>query len=205
MASDKRCGYCRVAGHNIAKCDVLIKQKELISTIIPYEKKAIHDTLLKNGVGVGAIVKVYMWHTSKYEECIIPSLKIFLDVDNMLEFRKVKYQKSTASTIRRVSTRENPYNPGGLMRYGVITNFSVPVYCLSDMSETASAPFSFGKFEHKPDALQNHHPDYWEASRHTEVLVPSQDTDTQDSDFLHDILVSERLLSSRRLKATKTW
>lgn len=186
--SDRLCGYCRQPGHTSAKCNVLNDQVEFILRFTGTQRKVMHRALLSRGAGVGAIVTYRDYWSGANREGLIPTHD-FLKQYSFVDYKKLKYKKSVRATLSCYG--EIPTIPDHLTDYIRIVHrgrIDVPVYRLSDMSETAVACISINPNE-KVQA--------WEYRYNSEVLSPSEDTDVTDDILRGHVHIHDRLITGK--------
>lgn len=59
--SSRLCGYCRMGGHRKPDCPEFKSQRLICLTHTPKQRKALIDTLVANGLGIGAMIKGNSW------------------------------------------------------------------------------------------------------------------------------------------------
>jgi hypothetical protein len=200
--SDRLCGYCRKPGHSVPKCEIKKKQLDTILTMVPRQRKLIHDIAIQNGIGPGALVNAYDWWTGEDVLCVVPSLKnMFTHASQLVTYKDVKYSKKVISMIRVANIDELPSGDShDLIRWIKLDRFQVECYPLHDMSKTMTANFYIRSLPNRPSAYKTDGPiNQYFGDRHSAIVSPSYDTDVVDSDFLGDIVIDDRLCSTNHL------
>lgn len=211
---EKNCGFCRGPGHTKSKCSQLKAELNAIRIHVPAERKAIHDILLANGYGTGAIVNIREWGGDEKMPAVIPTMNFFSTNHrfDLIDLRKVKYNARDKVTLHSFSGNNfaAPYIPEApkneiLIRY--LESVKIPAYHLHDMSRTVYATVVFSDLLNVPDTRQKSLSNYrWEET--SELLSPSQDTDLELDLLLQNVRVSQRLLLKDQLDmmdGIKSW
>lgn len=205
--ANRFCGYCRLEGHTRPKCQVLEWQKNIILTLVPRSRKLLHDNLVKAGLGAGALVSVIDGWTGEKIEAIVPTCNFF-SRHSGIQYKKRRNSKMVQAII---STYDNNFSvpdapsvglhKGDFIRGVIPFDYGIPVYRLSDMSETLYAMVYTKSLR---DGGYTPNPDNW---REVNIIVPSYESDITDDDLLNGILLHERITGKDRVftSGIKTW
>lgn len=192
--SERRCGYCRDFGHTVPNCRKRELQRQAIARHVYGERKLVHQRLLDNGFGVGAILQ----DTSDENKLfIIESLSgnNMMRSGELFEDRNVKYSKEVRITLRSVGQYIHYHIPDMAMVVEKRRNpwITLRVTDLSDMSNGYYASVC-GKqlgFDDAPAASFSWYHD-------VRVVAPSSDTDATEDDFNAAFYMPLRLLKGKR-------
>ena len=98
------CGYCRLEGHQIRKCETYAEHRNLSLAHTPKERKFFLDSLAKLGFGLGATFRLKQWYGSLDDVCTITGH----DWVNQLQFctfKRIRYSKQVKITPTESFTR----------------------------------------------------------------------------------------------------
>lgn len=177
----KLCGYCRGFGHRSNKCEVKNEQITAVRKHVYLEKVALHKLLLKNGLGVGAILG-----GDRHSPHVIRSLKeIFLDYNNsFVDFSNVKYKKSVRSYLKSYTgIRHHDMSPAtsetGWLRYTDMSYLYLICSPLDNLAHSTYEVFSLSDLKYPPShgATSGYY-----AGSSINVLDPSEETDINETD-----------------------
>lgn len=191
----KLCGYCRELGHNARVCHHKAAQILGIRRHVAGERRALHDLLVLNGYGVGAILQTTTYG-GKQEQYVITTMNDVVtdNFENMVDWRIHKYRKSVRSSLRSwTGVNHLGHEADG---YFITFHNADRVYlscrALNDMSRKAYAMVYLSKLPNPPLWTKDVKPGFY-AAEHTEVICPSHDSDVDPSLYLRPYRLHERL------------
>lgn len=193
----RACGYCREIGHTQNKCERKRWQIESILRHTAGERKGLHDLLLRNGIGVGAIFRQNSWGQEK--EYVVTSMRNTIpdSFDAVVEYRIHKYKKSVRATLRCWTDGKHlAGEPDGyFIQRSHIDRIYVGCRDLNDMGSSQYCMFWVTKLEVRPEWTSKMVGQYYGygGGEQPTILCPSSETDLADSDFMGKTRLHDRL------------
>lgn len=191
----RACGYCREVGHVSTRCHRLTGQIESIRRHVGGERHALHNLMLENGLGVGAIIR-HSYYNDNPTEYVITSLResIGMTFDVGIDWRIHKYKKSVQSSLRSWSGANFlTADPDGyfVRRYNS-DRFYIGCRELNNMGRVQYLTFFVSGLAAPPQWARA--ADIHRYSNPPVVLCPSSDTDIRPEDLNFKILLHDRLI-----------
>lgn len=200
--SSRLCGYCREVGHNAGKCERKQWQIDSILRHTAGERKAFHDLLLRNGIGLGAILRHREYGTADSREYVVTSMKDCVSdrFDALVEYRIHKYKKSTKATLRSwTGVNHITGEPDGYyVNRANVDRIYLTARPFDDMSSNVYLMMYVSRFDHKPEWASRVDISRYYSGEPAQILCPSSDTDMTDEDFLQPVRIAERLGKDQR-------
>lgn len=191
----RHCGYCREIGHTSNICRQRLGQIDAIRYHASRERKAVHDMLLRNGLGIGAIIR-QKYYGDAGKECVITSLKdsVIEGWDNLVEYSIVKYRKSVRSRLRSWTGIQHA-DTTDLVSYVNVNRMYIRCRSLEDMTDNTYAIFYMSELPQPPEwaAAQKEKPGFFMVGSSSEILCPSDETDVIAEDFMRPVMIHDRL------------
>lgn len=189
--SERRCGYCRSGNHRADKCEILKGQRYAIQRHQYGEKVALHQLMLRNGIGVGAILD-FAHGDDKPQVHVIRSMKENFNHynNNFLEYRPIKYQKSVRSVLKSYTgiNHSPEQKDNDFVRWDHQLAFYVIASPMDNLRETNYGIIALCKLQHPPldnpwhsEARNNYY-----AERSAKILSPSDETDIDEREYFSE-------------------
>lgn len=198
MGDERNCGYCRESGHRADKCR--IKEEQIISIRLHLynERAALHNIMLENGLGVGAIIRP-PGQEPHVIRSVADSLKAY--ANHFIEWYNIKYERSVRSSLKSYSgINHNPqFINNKYVRFNNQTGFYIVCSPLSNLANDTYAVISFCALANpplnNPQSMLDKNSYY--GSRSCEILSPSDSTDVDNNMFMEQFRLHSRLGKSR--------
>lgn len=200
--SSRLCGYCRETGHNASKCERKQWQIDSILRHAAGERKAFHDLMLRNGIGLGTILRHTDYGATSSREYVVTSMKDIITerFDALTEYRIHKYKKSTKVTLRSwTGINHIAHEPDGFyINMQHVDRIYLTARPLDDMSSNIYLMLYVSKLDHRPEWASRVDYSRYYSAEPAQILCASSDTDMTDEDFLHPVRIAERLGKDQR-------
>ena len=196
MATTRKCGFCRQAGHFTSKCPERLGKIELIRLHVGMQRRNLFQLLKDNGYGEGAIAYGWDWQEGNMIHGIVTAKNIFDSLtfaNQFVDCRNIKYSKKCSVNLYTY----DGYTPDVTLSqhdYAFNRNiFHLPITPFEGTGERIYCNIPMGKLKiglnRNRYIAQN---DGWE--RYGEVVSPSFDGEWDDSILQKPFHVHDRLL-----------
>lgn len=210
--SDRLCGYCRQGGHTANKCELKNGQIHDILAHAAGERKYMHDLLLRNGYGIGAILRAKSDYTGEEKIYVIRSHENLFMYVSMYDQRNIKYEKGVRVTLNSASRVRHSMRVtnGHFLRYYHLDRLLIPCSPIDDLASSTFCNVAIGMLAHRPDNYRAGYESDYYSRRHANIECPSDETDIDERAYMSPIYIPERLGKSpsgdrKLMTPIKTW
>lgn len=191
----KRCGYCRMYNHTAPKCPTKLNMLNTAQRHVGRQRKDLAEILVKNGYGIGALLKVFSYQANDWVPCMVTQESLDSVVTNtFIEWNTIKYSK-------RVSMRLMNYSGNSVVPDGVEFNdmfvmshhtFYITVTPMQTGITDLHANLFIGELPNGPNANRNvTNKSAWDY--YAELLAPSDEGYVSEEAMQRKFAVHDRL------------
>lgn len=178
--SDRLCGYCRQPGHRRPDCPEFNESRNLVLAHTPQQRKLLIESLGKIGLGIGAMMKVNLYHEGEH----IALVKDFDWVQhcNFIDTKYIRYSKRVKVNPQYVEkdfTYRGLYMEALVMGNGSAQQRNIRIYISNELLKFNG--------KHITDLL------YME-ERWADIVAPSHDIEYDPEILVTNINMPRRLL-----------
>lgn len=124
--SNRLCGYCRVEGHQMPKCELKAQHRQTVLTHTPKQRKELLHFMATKGFGYGAVLRLGGIYMYGKEATMMLHDTAWVQALNYVSQKKKKYSKQSIvnpqyAIARTLDGRAHPNQYGSIAVTGLIT------------------------------------------------------------------------------------
>lgn len=188
--SSRKCGYCRDVGHMSNVCPVRLGQIDDIKRHYVGERRALHEMVVRDGLGIGSIFKMKDYADNMFI-CTIRSHNSIVDNNSFIDSRDMRYMKSTRITynaysrVKHTNSEESRFN-----HYSERAWFYLVINPLDNMARNMYMSVGIATREDGTSYIN------YQFSN-IEMLSPSNDTDMNSDMYYRPYYLPRRLVGNK--------
>lgn len=187
----KLCGYCRLPGHTMPKCELRNNQIGVLRRHVGRERLNLATMLRDSGFGNGALVQGYSYQYGENTTMIVTDFNESVPhyQNPMWDSRNMKYTKKVRMTLRTITGTLNEELPDDITRV-FPEGFYVVARPLDNVNDTYSCYFRICDLS---TSKRTDKPHYYSWNRHSLMIAPSTDGDVDMDMVMTPFKLPDRL------------